>query len=69
MKRLSVWLKIIGGIVGLLAACAWVISSQASAEAAPIWNGHAAILTAIATLAQAVSALIDWRVAPSATYG
>jgi hypothetical protein len=68
-KRVSVALKIVVGLIGFLGAAAWFASAQATTPiSASYWNCWAAAFTAVATAAQAASALIDWRVAPSASW-
>lgn len=68
LKTISVWLKISSACVGFIAAALWVGSALSIGTGGSLWNAAAAVLTAIATCAQGISALIDWRVAPSATW-
>jgi hypothetical protein len=68
LKTLSASLKLSGGAVALIAALAWIVSARSTGGDASSWNAAAATLTAIATGAQGISALIDWRVPPFSTW-
>jgi hypothetical protein len=68
LKVISTWLKIGNGAVGLIAAFVWLVAALSTGGSASSWNAAAALLTAIAIGAQGISALIDRRVPPSATW-
>lgn len=68
--RMSGWLKILAGIIGFAGAAAWIVSAYAeSQDLANLWNGRAAIVTAVAVLLQAASSLIDAKYPPLASWG
>jgi hypothetical protein len=68
IRSVSVGAKIAAGVIGLLSGVAWIISAYGGGNAASAWNGIAAILAAVAMFAQSVSAFIDSRHLPHASY-
>lgn len=68
--KASGWLKILAGIIGFAGAAAWILSAYAEGQdLANLWNGRAAIITAVAVFLQAASSLIDAKYPPLASYG
>ncbi len=66
---LSTWLKIGAGLIGFVAASAWFYSAHGPTEVAAQWNGYAATATAIAVFLQAMTAFIDKKYPPHASWG
>jgi hypothetical protein len=64
----SVWLKVAAGVFAILAACLWFSSATVPANAEP-HNVYAAALTGVSALLQAIYAMIDAWIAPTATWG
>ena len=64
---LSTWLKMGAGLIGLVAASAWLYSAFGPIEVARQWNGYAAAITAVAVLLQATTAFIDRKYPPFAS--
>ena len=62
--RLSTRLKIGAGVIGIVAASAWLYSAHGPTETAAQWNGYAATFTAIAVFFQAMTAFIDKKYPP-----
>lgn len=68
--KASTWLKILAGIIGFAGAAAWIFSAYAgSQDLVSLWNGRAAIVTAVAVFLQAASSLIDAKHPPFASFG
>jgi hypothetical protein len=65
----SVYIKIIAACVGLVAAFLWYKSAAGSGlDVSAYYNKWAAIMTAVSVGGQAISSLIDWWIAPTATW-
>lgn len=67
--RASVVLKIGIGLVGLGSAVCWIYAAYSVGEIAASWNQWAAIGTAVAMTLRAISAFIDSRYSPLASWG
>ncbi|MBP2306274.1 hypothetical protein GBZ48_13065 [Azospirillum melinis] len=68
--RTSGWLKIFARIIGFAGAAARIVSAYAEGQdLVNLWNGRAAIVTAVAVFLQAASSLIDAKYPPLASWG
>ena len=67
--RLSMMLKIGAGVIGIIAASAWLYSAYGPPDMSNQWNGYAATFTAIAVFFQASTAFIDAKYPPLASWG
>jgi hypothetical protein len=68
-RRSSVYIKIVAGLAGLVAAYLWYQSAiSIDAAAAVRWNTWAAVMSGASMLCQAVAALIDAWIAPTASW-